>query len=842
MFNIRLRKLCLSLLVTGMIAGPAWADSVTADSRVVGAENENIAREMYQGQVAQTQQVFNAVRSALIRYYTDSNGWPTSLATLKSSGTYNGTYVTPYGTITGAPAGNGTFTLTLTLPSGTQSTALAKTLSSRVRGQSTASSVVLSVDTPTASVLTANLLSRVVDPANPSANTMETNINMGGNWLNNSNVNATQVNVATLNATEAATLAKSLSVGTTLGVVGATTLGGPVTLNSTMNAKGASSFDGTTAFNKASTFADTLTANGATALNGAVAVNGVANFSKAASFQAPVTLQSATFGQVATFNAGLSSAGLAQLNGGFTATTGTVASLTATNLTSSSITSSSIINQGDLLNNGSANIKGMLYGSSARFTGSVQIDNALTVTGLTTTGTVQANNGIYVGAVPYLVADASGYLYQRGSRLDSLYLGVNATAADSAKLGGVAAANYARLDNAQTFAQQQTFSKGLIANGLIQANAGVSGTTLDFNSGSIDTLTTNALTVNGNQNITGTLTGAAANFSGGVTGGTLYATSGVYVGAGKTLAIDASGIVYEQGTALSAKYLGINATAANSAKLGGIDAAYYARTNAANTFTAANTFAAATALNGGVTAGGYQVISADGRTLYQAGQSLDSLYLGKTAKAADSDLLDGYDSSAFARLAANNTFTGNNTFSGTNSFSNDIVVKGTGLLAAVNTLKSDVAALDTRVDSLEAWRTACRTNATSPACAIALPTQPSSSGTWTTLYSNATGVNSYTYPTGYTYIRATFKIIGTQGNVVENLTSLSSPSAGVVETESKAYSWFSGTTNYICTLTYGFTTTTSLGWSAANTASNGCTSSVSNIGSSAKIIKVEGYK
>jgi len=55
--------------------------------------------------------------------------------------------------------------------------------------------------------------------------------------------------------------------------------------------------------------------------------------------------------------------------------------------------------------------------------------------------------------------------------------------------------------------------------------------------------------------------------------------------------------------------------------------------------------------DGGFQVDGKWVVSADGNNLYENGTALSAKYLGKTSKAADSDKLDGLDSSVFARTA-----------------------------------------------------------------------------------------------------------------------------------------------------------------------------------------------
>ena len=68
--------------------------------------------------------------------------------------------------------------------------------------------------------------------------------------------------------------------------------------------------------------------------------------------------------------------------------------------------------------------------------------------------------------------------------------------------------------------------------------------------------------------------------------------------------------------------------------------------------------------------------AAKGVTAYSWGNHA-GLYLGATAKAADSNLLDGIDSSAFLRSNANDSASGNITFSGTITHTGNLVVQGT---------------------------------------------------------------------------------------------------------------------------------------------------------------------
>ncbi|EKF9500567.1 shufflon system plasmid conjugative transfer pilus tip adhesin PilV [Vibrio cholerae] len=135
------------------------------------------------------------------------------------------------------------------------------------------------------------------------------------------------------------------------------------------------------------------------------------------------------------------------------------------------------------LNAGDSYITGLLqvmknaeFLSDVRFAGSVAVDGALTV------AQVASINEIREG----------------GLFLREKYLGINSTAKDSEKLGGVQASSYARKDTPNVFNGLQTFNNGIVTTGLvvngasthngrIYANQGVSvtGGNVDVN-GSYD--------------------------------------------------------------------------------------------------------------------------------------------------------------------------------------------------------------------------------------------------------------------------------------------------------------------------------------------------------------------
>ena len=190
-----------------------------------------------------------------------------------------------------------------------------------------------------------------------------------------------------------------------------------------------------------------------------------------------------------------------------------------------------------------------------------------------------------------------------------------------------------------------------------------------------------------------------------IVNGSTSVTGNSYV----TGSLSSTGAIYEGGTSLVSKYLGISAKAADSNLLDGIDSTSFLRSNATDTASGVITFSNTSgiksqmydsrgsqlAICGGESAsqmtttnigtgeiiwlgseGGIKVVSSpdnwasawDGRhestlidssgnayfsgTISEGGTLLSSKYLGKTAKAADSNLLDGIDSTSFLRSNA----------------------------------------------------------------------------------------------------------------------------------------------------------------------------------------------
>lgn len=231
-------------------------------------------------------------------------------------------------------------------------------------------------------------------------------------------------------------------------------------------------------------------------------------------------------------------------------------------------------------------------------------------------GSVMVNGALTVGGIASALD-----IRESGILLRDKYLGIGAKAADADKLDGLDSTAFAQRGTANTFTGVNTYTQALKADG--------------------------GLTVDGKN---------------------------VVSADGTTL--------YENGTALSSKYLGINAkaasavtadtavnatnaaNAANADKLDGLDSTAFAQRGAANTFTGINTFTQAIRADGGISAGGKTVVSADGSTLYENGVALSSKYLGKNETAQDAHKLGGVAAASYARTDIDEVFDRTVTFTG----------------------------------------------------------------------------------------------------------------------------------------------------------------------------------
>ncbi|MBF4250648.1 hypothetical protein EA007_06520 [Vibrio anguillarum] len=109
-------------------------------------------------------------------------------------------------------------------------------------------------------------------------------------------------------------------------------------------------------------------------------------------------------------------------------------------------------------------IDALTVGGALTANGVVTANNTLNVN-----GAVNANNGVYANGT--LVIDAASRLYHQGQNLDTRFLGINATAVDSDKLGGIGASQFARNDVSNTFSGRQYFNGGANVVGTLNTQA-----------------------------------------------------------------------------------------------------------------------------------------------------------------------------------------------------------------------------------------------------------------------------------------------------------------------------------------------------------------------------------
>lgn len=118
------------------------------------------------------------IKSASFHYYNSLDSFPAAIEELKADGFYFGTYDTTYGTrISGANGGNN-YTLTVDVLDET----VANYIANNVNGTSAGSVVSMQYGLPSQEAVLDTVLSRVFD-GDASRNTMETDLNMGGNSI-----------------------------------------------------------------------------------------------------------------------------------------------------------------------------------------------------------------------------------------------------------------------------------------------------------------------------------------------------------------------------------------------------------------------------------------------------------------------------------------------------------------------------------------------------------------------------------------------------------------------------------------------------------------------------------
>ena len=551
------------------------------------------------------------VRASIQSYYMANNAFPASLSVLQSSGVYAGDFSTPYGPVQGGPTGSG-FELYINVPDGGSQELIVKMIASRSNSviASDGGSFLMSISTPSASALTQNLLSRVADPSKPNNNQMLQDLNI--NDFDIDNVDELDVNIIN---------ASTVNVADTL-----TTDDLVVNQNSTFTL--GADFDGGANFN---TNAGVNSLNISKSGSDGAEVLAVGVSDKSVNFtylEDTSTEGSGNFG-VVNFNLGgdlgeaivtplqITKNGLISLGSKvFTAgndgsgsgldadTIDGIDSAEIVRASSNNTLTGSNTFAGNTTFNGSTTFnKAAVFNAANTYTALNTFNAGITVKGLTS-----ADGGIVVDGKWVVSADGNN-LYEAGQALSGRYLGISDKSKDADKIDGIDSTQLARQDAANVFSEANTFNGGLVSSTEIYANGGV--------------------IVDGKW---------------------------VVSADGKTL--------YENGESLGSTYLGINAKAKDADKIDGLDSSQLARTDVSETFGSSVTVQGATHANGGVLVDGKWVVSADGKTLYENGESLSAKYLGINAKAKDADKIDNLDSSQLARTDVAETFNSSVTIQG----------------------------------------------------------------------------------------------------------------------------------------------------------------------------------
>lgn len=703
--KIKLTVLALSFALTGSIGHAAIAADLETDMQQQVYEKIDVGVSL-----------LDTVRSAVVAYYSTNMAWPANTSTLVNS-QYVATVTAPWSSpVSGAVTASGR-SFTLTLPAG--NVAVAQGISAKMAGVVSGSNVSIIVPIPASAAINANNLSRIAVSGMPEVNRMFTDIDMNSNSLNNVN----SVNALLINGKKA--VLDDLVINTSLDVVPDAKFRRAVTVGTDLTV--------TNKVKSASVETNSLLVNGGAAVSSDLTAGSLKSTSD-------VIATRKVAGASAEFNT-------AVINGSLKAVSGVFDSVslkdgTATNFTVNTFKALGVSD----------------FAGDALFHGNVSIDGALSVLGIASAKDIR----------------------EGGVLLKDKYLGIDAKSKDADKLDGLDSTAFAQLATANSFTGINSFTQVINANGgiavdgktvvsadgstLYENGAALSSKYLGINAKAVSAGTadnaTNAANADKLDGLDSTAFAQLAKdntYTGKNTfTQAIYADGGVIVD-GKTVVSADGSTLYENGMALSTKYLGINSTAADSKKLGGVDAGNFARKDVAQTFNGRQTFNNGIYVNDWVRVagneglyfesygGGFYMTDANlvriynnkslftTGSLYEGGQLLSDRYLGKTSKAVDSSHADSADNSTslggvaaanYARRDIANTFTATQTFNG------GIVVNGATTLNDNATFNQEVYFKDSSgttrslkqayasIQSLEAWKKACQIDVRSAACGL----------------------------------------------------------------------------------------------------------------------------
>jgi hypothetical protein len=767
----------------------------------------------------------DTVRSAILGSYVKNNGWPVNTASLVGGG-YLSTISASWGqnVIGTATGGGNSYTLALNAPSAE----IAQAIAAKIAGVAAGSSVQVTIPIPAMASVNQNNLSRVAVAGEPDLNKMFTNIDMNSFSLGNVN----QVDAVIINGTTSTIGA--LTVNTSLDVVPDAAFRRNVTIagNATVNE---------------------FTANAIT-INGGVEAGTFIRASGDVSGKNLIATQDIVAGSQIRANSGVFVGGVSADSA--ILKSGTIDSLVAKNTTVQNM----FISQGN-----------SEFYQDALFKGSVTVNGALSVGGIASAldireggvflkdkysqlaginvftennkfnKSVALNGGASVGGKAVISADGKT-LYEDGVNLSSKYLGIDAKAktaitADNAsnadKLDGIDSVSFARRDADNVYTGKNTFNSavyadsGLITDGrwvvsadgstLYEAGVALSAKYLGINDKAKNaTNADNALNADKLGNV------AAAQYARRDADNTFTKTNtftqsvalngGVTVDGKQVVSADGS-TLYENGVALSSRYLGINATAKDSAKLGGVAAGSFARKDVEETFARAVNFndgihvksnwvrvdgangiyfqsfgggwhmedatwvkayggksiytSGMVRADNGIQVDGKWIVSSDGNSLYENNVALSSKYLGKADTSANSAKLGGIDAVDFARKSVANTFAQRQTFNGGISAGGSSTlgtVTLTGNLSFSDNygVSKNLKTMSGDIDALKKWKAACQRGLADPDCGL---DAGNSSNMGTTLYSSTSGLSGGNFTLSQPYSNFDYiTVYGTNDN------------------------------------------------------------------------------
>lgn len=578
-------------------------------------------------QVSILHKTLDTTKRALNRYYANEKGWPSSLKVLESKGYLPKNYIAPLGSLSYADNGN-TLVLTLTLPAGNESAKVATRVASLSGGQANGSNIVLKM-APSVGFIDEDMY---IDRLAPKALATDINLNskwVKNGDLQGGTIDVTQVKGDTLTISRDATVARNVSVagqltGTEANLAktayqnnvnahSVTTNEAAVVNGKTVAAT--ANLKSTSTFHESATVNAATTANGPVKVSNSISIDGSTTFNNATNFQSMtlsnmLTAAGGITGTQATFQQGLIDQVQAKdLVANDVSVTGKVSAKDVRaqniyavngefsgNLTTQGLATKNAVQANNGLYVGTNNVlvadkDGNLYqrgkqldqvylGKDAKAADSQLLDGLSasefsllnqdrTFSARNTfNGLVQFNSVGYAGGKQF-IDPLSGRLSEAGQTLDSRYLGINAKAADSGLLDGLASSAYGQLAVANVFSQRATFTQGLRVNGNLSS------------------------------------------------GGTMVASNGQW---------------FEGGQALTLRYLGINGKAADTARLDGLSSGQFARKDTNNTFTGSNTFSQDVAVGGQALLGSVRAVesrtsSLEGRVASANGQLDNLLYI-----------------------------------------------------------------------------------------------------------------------------------------------------------------------------------------------------------------------